>query len=181
MTLQTSGAISLANIQTEFGGSNPISLSEYYAGGTYVPSGTSGTYGPVPSSGAIEIKDFYGTSASLDTQTVTVGTYTIKTLTYYGYASASPSAFGSISDGTFNVKSGAAITSFYHQTSGNTITFGISGAHTNAGWTTLNIAGTNLTRASATFSNSTNTSWTWSNQGNLFGTTLSATKICTFT
>lgn len=38
MALQSSGAISLSNIQTEFGGSNPISLSEYYKGGTYVPS-----------------------------------------------------------------------------------------------------------------------------------------------
>lgn len=62
MTLPTSGPLSLANIQTEFGGSNPISLSEYYAGGTYVPAGTTGTYGAVPSSGAISIRNFYGTS-----------------------------------------------------------------------------------------------------------------------
>ena len=30
MTLQSSGAISLANIAAEFGGSTPHSLSEYY-------------------------------------------------------------------------------------------------------------------------------------------------------
>jgi len=30
MVIQSSGAISLSNIQTEFGGTNPISLSEYY-------------------------------------------------------------------------------------------------------------------------------------------------------
>lgn len=35
------GAASLANVQTEFGGSNPISLSEYYSSGVSVP--TSGT------------------------------------------------------------------------------------------------------------------------------------------
>ena len=35
-TLQTSGAITLANIQSQFGGSNPISMSEYYKGGSYV-------------------------------------------------------------------------------------------------------------------------------------------------
>ena len=29
MALQTSGAISFADLQTEFGGTNPISLSEY--------------------------------------------------------------------------------------------------------------------------------------------------------
>lgn len=62
MTLPSSGPLTLANIQTEFGGSNPISLSEYYAGGSYVPAGTTGTYGAVPSSGTISIRNFYGTS-----------------------------------------------------------------------------------------------------------------------
>ena len=38
MTLQTSGAISLSQVQSEFGGSNPISMSEYYRGGAYVPT-----------------------------------------------------------------------------------------------------------------------------------------------
>lgn len=36
MTLQSSGAISQANLQTEYGGANPISASEYYRGGAYV-------------------------------------------------------------------------------------------------------------------------------------------------
>lgn len=62
MTLPSSGPLTLADIQGEFGGSNPISLSEYYAGGGLVPSGTTGTYGAVPSSGAISIQNFYGTS-----------------------------------------------------------------------------------------------------------------------
>lgn len=63
MAIPSSGAISLTTVQTEFGGSNPISLSEYYAGGAYVPAGTSGTYGAVPSSGAISLRNFYGTSS----------------------------------------------------------------------------------------------------------------------
>lgn len=62
MALQTSGAITLAQIQTEFGGANPISMNEYYAGGAYVPSGTSGTNGAVPTSGQISFSQFYGTS-----------------------------------------------------------------------------------------------------------------------
>ena len=62
MTLPTSGPLSLDDIQTEFGGSNPISLNEYYAGGAYVIAGTTGTYGAVPSSGTISIQNFYGTS-----------------------------------------------------------------------------------------------------------------------
>jgi hypothetical protein len=64
MTLQTSGPISLADIQTEFGGTNPISLSEYYAGGSYVPSDIHGTDGFIPTSGAIDINKFYGTKDS---------------------------------------------------------------------------------------------------------------------
>lgn len=62
MALQSSGSISLSEIQTEFGGSNPISISEYYAGGANVPSGTTGDGGAIPTSGEISIGDFYGAS-----------------------------------------------------------------------------------------------------------------------
>ena len=56
MALQSSGAISLSDIQDEFGGSNPISLSEYYRNGSYVTSNNTG----VPTSGTIQLDDFYG-------------------------------------------------------------------------------------------------------------------------
>jgi len=59
MALQGSGQISLANLQTEFGGSNPISLSEYYRNGAYVTSNNTG----VPTSGVISLSQFYGTTA----------------------------------------------------------------------------------------------------------------------
>lgn len=56
MALPASGTITLADIQTEFGGSNPISLSEYYRGGAYVtPNNTN-----VPTSGTISLSNFYG-------------------------------------------------------------------------------------------------------------------------
>lgn len=59
MALQSSGnAISLSDIQTEFGGSNPISISEYYRGGSFMTDNNTG----VPTSGAIDMSDFYGTS-----------------------------------------------------------------------------------------------------------------------
>lgn len=51
MALQSSGPISNSNVQGEFGGSNPVSLSEYY-------NAASG----VPASGPISLSDFYGTS-----------------------------------------------------------------------------------------------------------------------
>jgi hypothetical protein len=83
MTLPSSGPLTLADIQGEFGGSNPISLSEYYAGGGLVPAGTSGTYGAVPSSGAIGIRNFYGTSAGI----VTISNQTVSD-TDFGSAQA---------------------------------------------------------------------------------------------
>jgi hypothetical protein len=61
------GSLSLSEIQAEFGGSNPIGLNEYYAGGGLVNSGTvgypSGSAVSIPSSGAISISNFYGASA----------------------------------------------------------------------------------------------------------------------
>ena len=75
MALQTSGAISLANIQTEFGGSNPISLSEYYGGGTYVPAGANPG---IATSGAINMNSFYGgVAATVLTISANVNNYDI--------------------------------------------------------------------------------------------------------
>ena len=51
-------------IQTEFGGSNPIELSEYYSGGPLVPSGTPAPNGPIPSSGQISVGQFRGAVAA---------------------------------------------------------------------------------------------------------------------
>lgn len=70
-------AISLSQIQTEFGGSNPISLSEYYAGGGIVPSGAIGNPGggantPIPTSGQISMGNF-SNSYSWPTVTLTSG------------------------------------------------------------------------------------------------------------
>ena len=57
--------LSFSQIQTEFGGSNPISLSEYYAGNAngYVPAGTIGGLNAgsvaIPTSGAISVGHFH--------------------------------------------------------------------------------------------------------------------------
>jgi len=56
MTLPTSN-LSFSAIQAEFGGSNPISLSEYYKGGSYV---NANTVGSIPTSGAISLSQFLG-------------------------------------------------------------------------------------------------------------------------
>jgi hypothetical protein len=62
MTLQSSGPISASDIWTEFNMPNGTPMSQWYAGGPYVPSGTVGDNGPVPTSGTISFSDFYGAS-----------------------------------------------------------------------------------------------------------------------
>jgi len=80
-TIPTS--ISLSQIQTEFGGSNPISISEYYAGAGYVGSGTANaTSVAIPTSGTISFANFSGASAI---QTYYSGTIT---QTYNTYSSS---------------------------------------------------------------------------------------------
>lgn len=57
--LQSSGPISLGNIQREFGGANPARLSEYYLNGAYVKANTNGK---IPSSGVNRLSNYYGAS-----------------------------------------------------------------------------------------------------------------------
>ena len=73
MVLQSSGTpISLTNIQTEFNGTNPISLSEYYNNATtqYVTYNNS-----IPNSNSIKLSDFYGKKKTVNTniQISTIG------------------------------------------------------------------------------------------------------------
>ena len=58
MALPASGTISLNDLQTEFGGSNPIAISEYYLGGGLVPNLV--VNANVPISGQISLSNFYG-------------------------------------------------------------------------------------------------------------------------
>jgi hypothetical protein len=57
MALPGSGALSLNDIQTEFGGSNPILITEYYRGGGLVPDIAANS--SVPTSGQISLSNFY--------------------------------------------------------------------------------------------------------------------------
>lgn len=65
MPLQASGTISLSQVQTEFGGANPISINEYYRDGALVPDTT--VNAGIPTAGQISISQFYSTSASVPT------------------------------------------------------------------------------------------------------------------
>lgn len=80
MAIKTSGPINYTDIVNEFGGTNPIDLSDYYRGGNRVPNKNANS--KVPTSGAISLGDFYGATK-------------IITLTYkaYGGGGAGGSGF----------------------------------------------------------------------------------------
>ena len=70
MALQSSGQISLQDIQDEFGGSHPIQMSEYY-----------GEHSSLPSSGQIAINQFYGLSDALPANFTRTGYYGNQSIT----------------------------------------------------------------------------------------------------
>ena len=172
MALPTSGAISFANLQSEFGGSNPRTMGEYAA---FRVSGSGNT---------ISMNQFYGASSS-ETQTVTVGTFYDGTAyvptTSYGYGQSS--GYGSVSDGTLGVVGNANILVLSWNNLQPSILLTVSGAVANSGFTTMTIAGTAYSRASASFfaNGTTSTNWTWTTTTNPFGTTVGATKAVVFT
>lgn len=67
MPLQSSGAIQFSDIQAEFGGVNPISLSEYYKNAGRVDR----TVTTVPTTGAISVGDFYSAANAVGLTVVT--------------------------------------------------------------------------------------------------------------
>jgi hypothetical protein len=100
MAIPSSGPLSLDDIQTEFGGTNPIDLSEYYAGGANVPPGTTGDSGPIPTSGEIAVGEFYGSSNRVPIVINNTGT-TLRA-DIYALASADPTYSAGITDVVYN-------------------------------------------------------------------------------
>ena len=176
--IPTSGMISLNQMHTEAGGTSGTAC-------TLNDADIRGLIGKA-SGAAMNFAEWYGASAAVDTQTVTVGLYSI---TIYGNTSNtrgfSTGLTGSISDGTCNFKSGATIEYLaYSDQNGNTakqVQFRLNGNHSNSGFTTMSVAGTNYARTSASYVYTGGKSyWTWSSTTNPFGTTSGATKVVTF-
>jgi hypothetical protein len=91
MTLQSSGAIKLSEVQSKHGGSNPISMSEYYLGGGLVD--TSKTVSSNASASSLVSKgSINGSSLSTSTWHQVGEGY------FYGYTpKINPSGYGNIS------------------------------------------------------------------------------------
>jgi hypothetical protein len=160
-----------SEIQAEFGGGNPFYLSNYYAGGPYVPAGTTGSNGAVPSSGYISLWHFYGTSKFLQQFAIGVAN---NGFGGYGY----DHGHGTISPTTFSPTGGQAILALCWLNFGlpggsSGVQLMVAGLPGNGGWGSIHINGTLLTRGSAYFyqdGGANWTSWNWNGVGNIFGT-----------
>lgn len=151
MTLQTSGPISLDDIQTEFGGTNPISLNEYYAAAAGIPA-----------SGAISLQDFYGATAAY---TLVCG---VSGGTTYGFSSNL--SIGSISPTTYSGATISQVAQSEIPVKGGTVyNFNITMSGNRAtsffASVTFPTYGALLTSASSSSYNSgsNTTTWTWTN------------------
>lgn len=143
MALPSSGVITLSQIQTEFGGDTPIGLSEYYRGGLYVPDSVNTTL--VPTSGAINVANFYGTQKSY-TQAQIASYMDASLLDTFRWCMGGDASYDVfiggpydryVSSSSFTASyslSGAAITG----TTKFTVVIGITGSSANFGTVTVN-------------------------------------------
>ena len=105
MALPSSGPLAFTNIQTEFGGTNPIGLNEYYRGGPFVPVSTSTA--TIPSSGTIAANNFYGTAKRINVP-LTIGS-PVYNYDVYTQASSAPGYVAGISDVALTVSPGVLV------------------------------------------------------------------------
>jgi hypothetical protein len=152
---------SFGSIQTELGGSNPITMGEYYAW-TEEASATS----------TVNMSQFRGGFG------MTVGKHSISsgkgpgTSDYYGYSSLQNWNVqnGSVTSTTMIAPSGT-LGAVYYATTENRVTYVVTGSNSNSGWTTLTIKGYTYSRASATSYtySSPNRTWIFTTSTNPFG------------
>ena len=147
MTIVSSGTISINSLVGEYGGSAPHAMNEYYRGGSLVANHSNN--GNVPTSGVIQLDDFYGANNTSPAPTtysygITLGSAGSST----GFASGA-GGYGSLSNnpqstafaGGFN----PTITEFQTQTSLNKagtaneykFILRVSGNLSNSGWTSV--------------------------------------------
>ena len=151
MALQGSGAISFDNLRSEYSNSGSIALGEMYRGGSFVANHSNNS--SVPTSGTISMSQFYSQNndAPSFSTTLTVGQVTGK-IQEQGYGNVGfvqdrNPAFGSLSDNTIDILSGA----FFRQCKfalGSVIYVEIDGGSTS--WSSIVINGTSINRTAFT-------------------------------
>lgn len=102
MALPTT-SLSFSALQTEFGGSNPISLGEYRRGGPYVPSGTTSAYGTIPTSNSnINMGVFRGTQKTTPVVISIANDYIATDTVYESDLDFNTTTYGIRSNGTID-------------------------------------------------------------------------------
>lgn len=165
MALQTSGAISLNQIHIEAGGSSGTTASLNDADIRGLIGKASGA--------TMSFSEWYGASATLDTQTVTAGYAPAGQYNNaaYGFSTALPIT-GSCSDGTSNVVSNSIISKLCWIPELNVFAFQVDSSATNSGFSAIKIGSQTFNRTSATYTNTgVVTYWQWSTSTNPFPTT----------
>lgn len=176
MTIHGPGsAIWTSEIQAEFGGGNPMYLSNYYAGGPFVPAGTTAYYGPIPASGGISYRNFYGATRALDTESFVPADsgFGDGRLGYQSGAWLPGAAYGTMVNGIFAI-TGSRFDYFF-VTNGVLgdgrwrLQFQVNGQFPNSGWNTLTVPGLFAFSRTASnayyFGDTTQTTWGWVDVG----------------
>ena len=168
MAVTSSAPISITNLVTEFGGSTPHALTEYYRGGSLVPNNSDNQ--SVPTSGAISLTNFFGATATSGTDDHTIQ---IQSTTgaigeqYFGFFS---STVGSISPTQIELTGfNVGISGVYYATPifGGAVFFSVSssGSVGNSGWASMTIGSTTYTKSTATYlPSSSGATWRWVNE-----------------
>ena len=190
-------------IAEEFGGndSSNVAISDYYRGGTHVPSTASSN---IPANGEIAFSDFYGTSDIVVPSNIHETALVAGQTGGYGYALSGYSTvqnIGSVTDGTittfdsssntFSIRELRSFASSTGATTGGSLIFSVESSSvsaSNAGFTTLklwlnqNTSSGNpdhtFTRTNATYSGSGNIrAWSWSisNSNGIYNTFFGST------
>jgi hypothetical protein len=187
MTIVSSGTISINSLVAEYGGSAPHAMNEYYRGGGLVADHSNNAN--VPTSGTIDLADFYGANNTSPSPTqhnysMTTGTNGVLEYGFHtgNYGSISPNPQSTAFASGWN----PTITKFNSTTvkANSTITLECSGTLANSGWDrvvlapSLNSSGSGQTLYRSGGNHSTGggyTQWQWNTSYSFATSTTTAT------
>ncbi|USV40963.1 hypothetical protein [Xanthomonas phage BUDD] len=131
MPIPGSGAISFAALRNEFGGGNPVYISDYFRGGPRVPN--TGTNAGVPTGGILYLSNFRNASAATPFTFSMSPSYLTGSWAQSTQGTVSRGSTGSFSGGTGNYSiTNAVVTSGQATVSrnGNNVTVSATGRNT---------------------------------------------------